>query len=342
MYNQSQLKVANLMLKNKVFSIKKEIGVLSGFEFYYTAKVTGQRIMYHVGEPYDTLQLDVEIVKISGPSSFFLMKNRKGKIFNRVEMIEERTYNGFDYIMRDIASQISQMFKVFDSNVSAQVENMKISENIEIEDPLYPQQITETKVSRNMIRTIVKDIVEVLKMKKEYEFHLPGALRDEDVYSFIGFSEFNVIVDINFSDEIEEGADFLIDAGFNTTENTLEFIFQINPNRLEKNMYSIIGQLNDYVAHELQHLRQQDEERIPKEDFRGTNFEYFMQPIEIEAQYYGLKRRAKLMGLPMSEVIDDFFMFTQEKFNLTDNEINKIKKAVLSYRPDFSNAKKTF
>ena len=131
MYNQGQLKVANLMLKNKVFSFKKEIGILSNFTFYFTAKVTGQRIMYSMGEPYHTIQLDVEVVKISGPTAFPLVKNRKGQNFNRVEMIEERTYNGFDYIMRDIASQISQMFKVFDSNVSAQVENMKISENIE-------------------------------------------------------------------------------------------------------------------------------------------------------------------------------------------------------------------
>ena len=35
MYNQGQLKVANLLLKNKVFSFDKKYGMLSGFKFYF-------------------------------------------------------------------------------------------------------------------------------------------------------------------------------------------------------------------------------------------------------------------------------------------------------------------
>ena len=65
MYNQGQLKVANLILKNKVFSFDKKYGMLSGFKFYFTAKVTGQRVMYSMGEPYHTIQLDVDVVVVS-------------------------------------------------------------------------------------------------------------------------------------------------------------------------------------------------------------------------------------------------------------------------------------
>jgi hypothetical protein len=342
MYNESQLKVANLIIKNKVFSYDKKIGMLSGFKFYFTAKVTGQRVMYHAGEPYHTIQLDVEVVKVSGPLAFRIFDSRKGINFNRIEMIEDRSHQaGFDYLMRDMARVLEDFFKVLDSNVTTQVENLKISENLETEDPLNFGQISEAKVSRNMTRTIVRDIVDVLKLKQESEFHLPGALRNEDRYSFIGFSDFNVIVDVNFQDENKFGTDYRIEAGFQTTENTLQFIFEINPERLEKNLYSIIGELNDYVAHELQHLRQQDEGRISKEDFIGSNFEYFMQPDEIEAQYYGLKRKAKLMKLPLKDVIDDYFAFKQDLFELTNNEINQIKKAVLSFRPDSLSLKKT-
>ena len=139
MYNESQLKVASWILKNKVFSYQKETGLLSGFKFYYTAKVTGQRVMYSMGEPYHTIQLDVEVVKVSGMYSHLMFDSRKGNNYNRVEMLEERSQAGFDYLMRDMASEITQMFKVFDSKVETQVENLKISETVKTEDPLTPQ-----------------------------------------------------------------------------------------------------------------------------------------------------------------------------------------------------------
>lgn len=326
MYNQGQLKVANLMLKNKVFSLKKEFGILSNFTFYFTAKVTGQRVMYSMGEPYHTIQLDVEVVKISGNLAFPLIKNRKGKIFNRVEMIEERTNNGFDYIMRDIASQMAQMFKVFDSDVSAQVENMKISENIEVDDPLYPYQIKEARVPRTMVRGIIQKIVNTLKKKQEGEYYFPY---------MSGGEEYNVIVDVRFNDEIESARDFDLQPYYNTETGDIEILIQIDPDRLEKSLYSIVGELNDDLTHEFQHSRQSEEGRLEdeEEDFHGSNFDYFMQPAEIEAQYFGLKQKAKSMGLPMKDVIDDWFMFRQDKFELTDDEVAKIKSAVLRFDP---------
>ena len=326
MYNQGQLKVANLMLKNKAFSFKKEIGILSNFTFYFTAKVTGQRIMYSMGEPYHTIQLDVEVVKISGPTAFPLVKNRKGQNFNRVEMIENRSLSGFDYVMRDIASQIAQMFKVFDSNVSAQVENMKISENIEVDDPLYPYQIKEARVPRTMVRGIIQKIVNTLKKKQEGEYYFPY---------MSGGEEYNVIVDVRFNDEIESARDFDLQPYYNTETGDIEILIEIDPDRLEKSLYSIIGELNDDLTHEFQHSRQSEEGRLEdeEEDYHGSNFDYFMQPSEIEAQYFGLKQKAKSMGLPMKDVIDDWFMFRQDKFELTDDEVAKIKNAVLHFDP---------
>ena len=324
MYNQGQLKVANLMLKNKVFSFKKEIGILSNFTFYFTAKVTGQRIMYSMGEPYHTIQLDVEVVKISGPTAFPLVKNRKGQNFNRVEMIENRSLSGFDYVMRDIASQIAQMFKVFDSDVSAQVENMKISENIEVDDPLYPYKIKEARVPRTMVRGIIQKIVNTLKKKQEGEYYFPY---------MSGGEEYNVIIDVRFNDEIESARDFDLDSYYNTETGDIEILIQIDPDRLEKSLYSIIGELNDDLTHEFQHSRQSEEGRLDDEDYHGSNFDYFMQPDELEAQYFGLKQKAKSMGLQMKDVIDDWFMFRQDKFELTDDEVAKIKNAVLHFDP---------
>ena len=325
MYNQGQLKVANLILKNKVFSFDKKYGMLSGFKFYFTAKVTGQRVMYSMGEPYHTIQLDVDVVEVSGPLAFGVFDGRKGKNYNRIEMIEDRSYQaGFDYLMRDFASVMADMFKVLDSNVSAQVENLKFSENLKIEDPLHRPQVSEARVPRTMVREITRQIVNILKKKQEGEYQIPYMSGEE---------EYNVELDVRFNSEIESARDFELNSHYNPDTGNTEFLIEINPDRLEKSLFSIIGELNDDLTHELQHSRQSEEGRLDDEDFHGSNFDYFMQPDEIEAQYFGLKQKAKSMGLPMKDVIDDWFMFRQDKFELTDDEVAKIKNAVLHFDP---------
>ena len=326
MYNQGQLKVANLILKNKVFSFDKQYGMLSGFKFYFTAKVTGQRVMYSMGEPYHTIQLDVDVVEVSGPLAFGVFDGRKGKNYNRIEMLEDRSHQaGFDYLMRDFASVMADMFKVLDSNVSAQVENLKFSENLKIEDPLHRPQVSEARVPRTMVREITRQIVNILKKKQEGEYQIPYMSGEE---------EYNVELDVRFNSEIESARDFELNSYYNPNTGNTEFLIEINPDRLEKSLFSIIGELNDDLTHELQHSRQSEEGRLDSdEDFHGSNFDYFMQPDEIEAQYFGLKQKAKSMGLPMKDVIDDWFMFRQDKFELTDDEVAKIKNAVLHFDP---------
>jgi hypothetical protein len=328
MYNESQLKVASLILKDKVFKYKKTIGTFEGFTFYFTAKVTGQRIMYSMGEPHPVIQVDVKIVKIEGlGAGVFKAANHLRKTFNRVEMLSTYSFNnGIDYIMGYIGSELSQKFKVLDSNVSVQVENMTIPDDVEILDgfDLYKKKITESRIPRTMVRGIVQKIVNILKKKEEGEYYLPF---------MSGGEENKVIVDVRFNNEIESARDFDLQPYYNQDTGDVEILIQIDPERLEKNLFAIIAELNDDMTHEMQHSRQSEEGRLGDDEFDGSNFEYFMQPDEIEAQYFGLKQKAKSMGLPMEDVVDDWFMFRQDKFELTDDEVAKIKNAVLRFDP---------
>ena len=328
MYNESQLKVASLILKDKVFKYEKTKGTFEGFTFYFTAKVTGQRIMYSMGEPFPVIQVDVKIVKIEGlGAGVFKAANHLRKTFNRVEMLSTYSFNnGMDYIMGYIGSELSQTFKVLDSNVSVQVENMTIPDDVEILDgfDLYKKKITESKIPRTMVRGIVQKIVNILKKKEEGEYNIPF---------MVGGEENKVIVDVRFNNQIESARDFDLQPYYNQDTGDVEILIQIDPERLEKNLFAIIGELNDDMTHEMQHSRQSEEGRLNDDEFDGSNFEYFMQPDEIEAQYFGLKQKAKSMKLPFEDVIDDWFMFRQDKFNLTDNEVAKIKNAILHFRP---------
>jgi hypothetical protein len=300
MYNESQLKVASLILKDKVFKYKKTKGTFEGFTFYFTAKVTGQRIMRSMGEPFPVIQVDVKIVRIEGLGAGVFKMGHLRKTFNRVEMLSTYSFNnGMDYIMT-------------------------IPDNVEILDgfDLYKKKITESRIPRTMVRGIVQKIVNILKKKEEGEYYLPF---------MSGGEEYNVIVDVRFNNEIESARDFDLQAYFNEETGDVEILIEIDPERLEKNLFAIIGELNDDITHEMQHSRQSEEGRLSDDEFEGSNFDYFMQPDEIEAQYFGLKQKAKSMGLPINDVIDDWFMFRQDKFGLTDDDVAKIKNAILRF-----------
>jgi hypothetical protein len=284
--------------------------------------------MRSMGEPFPVIQVDVKIVRIEGlGAGIFKIANHLRKTFNRVEMLTSYNYNnGMDYIMRDIGNELVQSFKVLDSNVSVQVENMTVPDDVEILDgfDLSKKKITESKIPRTMVRGIVQKIVNILKKKEQGEYYLPF---------MSGGEEYNVIVDVRFNNQIESARDFDLQPYFNEDTGDVEILIQIDPERLEKNLYSIISELNDDITHEMQHSRQYEEGRLSTDEFEGSNFEYFMQPDEIEAQYFGLKQKAKSMGLPLEDVIDDWFMFRQDKFGLTDNDVAKIKNEILHFRP---------
>jgi len=338
MYNESQLKVASLILKDKVFKYEKTKGTFEGFTFYFTAKVTGQRIMYSMGEPHPVIQVDVKIVKIEGlGAGVFKTANHLRKTFNRVEMLSTYSFNnGMDYIMGYIGSELVQTFKVLDSNVSVQVENMTIPDDVEILDyfDLYKKKITESKVQKSTIRTVIKDIITILKTKEEGEFYLPYEISEEDFYEFDDFPEFSVDLDIRYVgfEDIPSGADYKISSNFVQEQDRIDILILINPERLEKSLYSIIGKLNDDITHELQHLRQEEEDRLSTEDFYRSNKEYFLQPHEIEAQYYGYKRQSEVTGLSMEELIDDYFEHNADDYDLDQSDVEEIKRTILSYR----------
>jgi hypothetical protein len=87
-------------------------------------------------------------------------------------------------------------------------------------------------------------------------------------------------------------------------------------------------ELNELVAHELQHLVQNDEGyKFPKRETKKS-LKYYTQPHEIEAQITGFKRRAKKEQKPYEDVVRSWFKRNQLKHNLnpkqTEIVINKL------------------
>jgi hypothetical protein len=72
-------------------------------------------------------------------------------------------------------------------------------------------------------------------------------------------------------------------------------------------MYDLIGELNDVVTHELEHVNQsKGGYEFPEKEYE-QNKRYYLQQHEIEAQVVGFKRKAKLQKRPIEEVIREYF-----------------------------------
>ena len=72
---------------------------------------------------------------------------------------------------------------------------------------------------------------------------------------------------------------------------------------LKKYIYNIIGELNDIIAHELEHGFQYISEGKIYQEPPTESFKYYTQPDEIKSQRVGFRRVAKLRKLPYSVVV---------------------------------------
>lgn len=166
----------------------------------------------------------------------------------------------------------------------------------------------EGRMSRQAIRTIVRDIVSVLKNEGDGEYVLPEDISNDMTYNFInGPKNITVELEIRPNEDIDG---FLVNGHFIKNEDTVEVLIVINPNQnLKLMLYDIIGELNDLIAHELEHYNQYTTGEFDLEDDEESeeSLHYYTKPYEIKAQVKGFKRLSKLRQIPLESVIRNWF-----------------------------------
>jgi len=127
-------------------------------------------------------------------------------------------------------------------------------------------------------------------------------------YSFINEPK-NITVEL----EIRPNKDvksFLVNGDYVKHEDTIEVLIVYNPNgNIKKMMYDIIGELNDLIAHELEHYNQYTTGEYDFEDDEKSeeSLHYYTKPYEIKAQVKGFKRLSKVRRIPLESVIRNWF-----------------------------------
>jgi len=189
--------------------------------------------------------------------------------------------------------------------------------------------ITESSVFDLPVRTVVKDLLKFIKLEEEGNWYLPEEVNETDMeYDFPKIPLFSVEFTIEYNDDLPKP--YLVD-GSKTDGDVIEIILVINPKFYPHSLYDMLADLNDLVAHELEHVMQDNylrpEEEMSPEDpdyEKPTDKTYYLQPHEIPAELKGFRRIVKLRKQKPEQVIRDWFNRTKEIHQLDDNDITEL------------------
>jgi hypothetical protein len=317
MISEKAVSLINKIASKETFKYTGEIihGVDQPADIDYKFTITGHKKMMSVGEYYDYLLLKVVITGVYDPVSKLIFTPEPtdtGKSIAR--MFESQLYGFYSRLNQEIMNYLRYFNDSGEEFVRTTIDDLSF-------DLKKPENITESRMSRLAVRTTVTDIVNILKKGKRGKFMLPNA-EDGSDYSFInlpfGYSV-DLTIKINYKSE-----GYVMTGTFVRNEDVIEILIIFNPKTLRKNFYNIIGELNDIVAHELEHGFQYNVDGAVFRHPSKKSLKYYTKPQEVDAQRVGFRRVAKLRKLPFNDVVRDWFETHKEIHGLTDDEMEKV------------------
>ena len=310
----------NVLISKKTFKYTGKIihGVDQPADIDYKFQITGYRKMMSVGEYYDYVLLKVTIIGVHDYISKLIFTpepTETGKTIART--YESKLYKFYS----DLNLDITRFLRIFDNNIRTTIDDLQF----DLPKPIIESNMS--RISRVAVRTTVKDIIFKLKEGNEGEFRLPD-VDDGREYSFINLPfGYSVDLSINVDDNIDR---FKIDSYYIWDEDVIEIFVSFNPKTLKKDFYNIIGELNDIVAHELEHGFQYYTGEHTYKKPSKKSLKYYTTPKEVGAQRVGFRRVAKLTKSPYTHVVKEWFDTHRDIHGLTINEEKKVINTILS------------
>jgi len=230
-----------------------------------------------------------------------------------IKTFDHGAYGNFAWVM---TKKLSELLKYFSlpgailTEVVNEVDPMKMNESL----------ITEARYD-NVIRTLVKDIISLYKFQREGEFSLPEDIRGEEnmTYSFPEFkNQFSIDLNLAKDDDVDTVG---VDAAYYRDEDIIEVTIVSNPEIGLHNIQELIGELNETIRHELEHVSQyQKGYDFPIKEPKNP-LKYYTQPHELEAQLAGFKRRSRKENRDLEEVIRGWFRRNEKNHRLKPKQV---------------------
>jgi hypothetical protein len=337
MSNETYIKKINNLLSKKTYHYESEI-----YSFDYVLELTGEiKPLISIGEWKDFYLLNFKIFNLNDTAkriiSFIIKEHPEYKTEDKEiydvkkplrQLGIERSLGGMARKMLrtlNIKETITKEVLVSLSELEGDYEEFKLN----IDDEKKP--INEGMIDRLAVRTVVKDIVSIIKQNEEGEFYLPEDINDEPEYTLTRKNiTFSVELTLRFNDII---GGFGVNGAYSRDEDVIEMVIEYNPNTINHQLYDLIGEINEVLTHEMVHLKQSYRGELDYEDVEGSNLEYYTRNHEIPAQYYGFKRLSKLRKLPLEDVVREWFDTHKKTHMLNPEEVEIVIEKILNYKP---------
>jgi hypothetical protein len=322
----------NEFLSKHSFEITKPFGYEStiGDKLDVKVKLTGIRPMISVGEWKDYIEYTLILDKVDGTH----LRQMLGYVFaskksNDVSISNNDT--SFYYLTSQVNEMLSNFLKYF--NIDNYVTCTRIVDKVTNIDPKYMMEsvITENKYS-NVVRHVVKDILKIFKHQKEGNYQLPEDITTDEEDMVYDFPQLDSTFTIELIMGINDSVDTVdVDGEYYRDDDTIVVRIESNPNLDRETLEELHFELNELIAHELQHLIQKDSGyKFPKKETKKS-LKYYTQPHELEAQVAGFKRRAQKERKPFDEVVINWFRRNYLKHRLSPKEVDVVVNKILNY-----------
>jgi hypothetical protein len=288
-------------------------------------KITGEKKLISVGEWKDYYTYTIIVLPTKSRIANLIFKDL---LSDGIEIdLTNSKYGVITFRMTRMTNNLLyNLFEYYTIDRSVIATKMVINNNEQINESLMLENSYD-----GMTRKIVKDIVNVFKTKKEGVFNLPedlSELSDFMTYDFGSkLNSFSVSLELIKNNDVK---DFIVDGDYYRDEETINVEIIYNPNMGNKLLFKLIGELNEVVRHELEHIKQYiSGYKFPKYNPK-TFYGYYNRPYEIEAQIAGFKRRAKIEKKDIKDVAKEWFDSNKERHNLSSSQIKKLIDKITS------------
>jgi len=336
---QNYIDKINSFLSKKTYHYEDEV-----YSFDYTIELNGDvKRMISIGEWTDFYMLNYKIFNLNDTSkrilSFIFKKNPEYQIDNE-DVIDIKKPLRQLGIERHLGSSIKSILRTLNiKNTMTDKVLLNLSElkgdydeiTINEESSQKRNVINENMIKRETVRNVIKDIIKVVKNENEGEFNLPEFTNDEPEYQIRNTSQsFSVELSVKYDKSID--GYHIPNAFYSSEDDVIEIILIINPNNIAKNLFQLIGELNEIVTHELTHLNQYYKGQLDYDDEDLGSLEYYTREHEIPAQYYGHKRLSKLINQPFDVTVRNWFDTHKDIHQLTPDEQEIVIDKILNFK----------
>jgi hypothetical protein len=194
--------------------------------------------------------------------------------------------------------------------------NSNLNENIIMKDKL-----------NDLTKVLVEDIFKILDTEKVGNFTLPEDLDSgEMIYSHPRIEGYTVNLHLSLDENVES---FEVDGDLRYGDNTINVYVVSNPNMNEESIQELNEELNEVVRHELEHVKQCDNNLRRTKEPKDPE-KYYTQQKELEAQRAGFRMRPLKENVTYESLIRKWFKKYHHRHTLTLEQQERVIQKILS------------